>query len=188
VCNAVGLLILLKLCPVFTFLQQLMTKGLWVIYTYIYVYMYTCICIYVYVYMYIRIYIYIYVYIYIIYTYILLSRIYDFMWGRVGQSIRGDLNFFSMFVVACVHVDSASYSIITDVVPTALRNKHSWVSVNFKVDSIHIPWSVDSVTVTRTFHQILLCRNKGVQGNKNIQPCVMSKWNHMLCYTVSYAA
>jgi len=26
VCNAVGLLILLKLCPVFTFLQQLMTK------------------------------------------------------------------------------------------------------------------------------------------------------------------
>jgi len=28
VCNAVGLLILLKLCPVFTFLQQLMTKGL----------------------------------------------------------------------------------------------------------------------------------------------------------------
>jgi len=33
VCNAVGLLILLKLCPVFTFLQQLMTKGLWVIYT-----------------------------------------------------------------------------------------------------------------------------------------------------------
>jgi len=34
VCNAVGLLILLKLCPVFTFLQQLMTKRLWVIYTY----------------------------------------------------------------------------------------------------------------------------------------------------------
>ena len=34
VCNAVGLLILLKLCPVFTFLQQLMTKGLRVIYTY----------------------------------------------------------------------------------------------------------------------------------------------------------
>jgi len=32
--NAVGLLILLKLWPVFTFLQQLMTKGLWVIYTY----------------------------------------------------------------------------------------------------------------------------------------------------------
>jgi len=28
VCNAVGLLILLKLCPVFTFLQQLMTKRL----------------------------------------------------------------------------------------------------------------------------------------------------------------
>jgi len=28
VCHAVGLLILLKLCPVFTFLQQLMTKGL----------------------------------------------------------------------------------------------------------------------------------------------------------------
>jgi len=34
VCNAFGFLILLKLCPVFTFLQQLMTKGLWVIYTY----------------------------------------------------------------------------------------------------------------------------------------------------------
>ena len=34
VCNAVGLLTLLKLCPVFTFLQQLMTKRLWVIYTY----------------------------------------------------------------------------------------------------------------------------------------------------------
>jgi len=34
VCNAVGLLIVLKLCPVFTFLQQLMTKRLWVIYTY----------------------------------------------------------------------------------------------------------------------------------------------------------
>jgi len=34
VCNTVGLLILLKLCPVFTFLQQLMTKKLWVIYTY----------------------------------------------------------------------------------------------------------------------------------------------------------
>jgi len=36
VCNAVGprLLILLKLCPVFTFLQQLMAKGLRVIYTY----------------------------------------------------------------------------------------------------------------------------------------------------------
>jgi len=34
VCNAVGLLILFKLCPVFTFLQQLMTRGLWVIYTY----------------------------------------------------------------------------------------------------------------------------------------------------------
>ena len=33
-CNAVGLLILFKLCPVFTFLQQLMTKKLWVIYTY----------------------------------------------------------------------------------------------------------------------------------------------------------
>ena len=35
VCNAVGLLILLKLCqcPVFTFLQQLMTNSLWVIYT-----------------------------------------------------------------------------------------------------------------------------------------------------------
>ena len=32
VCNAVGLLILLKLCPVFTFPQQLMTKRLWVIY------------------------------------------------------------------------------------------------------------------------------------------------------------
>jgi len=32
--KAVGLLILLKLCPAFTFLQQLMTKGLWVIYTY----------------------------------------------------------------------------------------------------------------------------------------------------------
>jgi len=28
VCNTVGLLIFLKLCPVFTFLQQLMTKGL----------------------------------------------------------------------------------------------------------------------------------------------------------------
>ena len=28
VCNAVGLLILLKLCPVFTFLQQLMTKKI----------------------------------------------------------------------------------------------------------------------------------------------------------------
>jgi len=28
VCNAVGLLILLKLCPDFTFLQQLMTFGL----------------------------------------------------------------------------------------------------------------------------------------------------------------
>jgi len=27
-CNAVGFLILLKLCPVFTYLQQLMTKGL----------------------------------------------------------------------------------------------------------------------------------------------------------------
>jgi len=35
VCNTVHLLILLKLCPVFTFLQQLMTKGLWIIYTYI---------------------------------------------------------------------------------------------------------------------------------------------------------
>jgi len=32
--HTVGLLILLKLCPVFTFLQLLMTKGLWVIYTY----------------------------------------------------------------------------------------------------------------------------------------------------------
>ena len=32
--NAVGLLSLLKLCPVLTFLQQLMTKGLWVIHTY----------------------------------------------------------------------------------------------------------------------------------------------------------
>jgi len=32
--NAVGLLILLKLCPVVTLLQQLMTKGLWVIYAY----------------------------------------------------------------------------------------------------------------------------------------------------------
>ena len=29
VCNAVGLLILLKLCPVFSFLQQLMTKNIW---------------------------------------------------------------------------------------------------------------------------------------------------------------
>jgi len=28
VCNAVGLLILLKLCPILTFFQQLMTKGL----------------------------------------------------------------------------------------------------------------------------------------------------------------
>jgi len=34
VCNTVGLLILLKLCHAITFLQQLMTKGLWVIYTY----------------------------------------------------------------------------------------------------------------------------------------------------------
>jgi len=33
-CNADGLLILLKLCPVFTFLQQLLTKRLWAIYTY----------------------------------------------------------------------------------------------------------------------------------------------------------
>jgi len=34
VCNAVGVRILLKLCPFFTFLQQLMTKRLLVIYTY----------------------------------------------------------------------------------------------------------------------------------------------------------
>ena len=34
VCHAVGLLILLKLWTVFTFFQQLMTKGLCVIYTY----------------------------------------------------------------------------------------------------------------------------------------------------------
>jgi len=33
VCNAVGLLILLKLCSVFIFLQQLMTKREWVMYT-----------------------------------------------------------------------------------------------------------------------------------------------------------
>jgi len=33
-CNTVDLLILLKLCLVFTFLQQLMTRRFWVIYTY----------------------------------------------------------------------------------------------------------------------------------------------------------
>jgi len=34
VCNGVGVLVILMLCPVFTFLQQLMTKRLWVIYAY----------------------------------------------------------------------------------------------------------------------------------------------------------
>ena len=43
VCNTVGLLILIEICPAFTFLQQLMTRGLWVIYTYTSSENYTCI-------------------------------------------------------------------------------------------------------------------------------------------------